>query len=72
MKTIKENGWDKYPVCMAKTQYSFTDDPKELGAPVDFDITIRELSPRTGAGIYRSINRGHHDNARFTKETKEH
>ncbi|EZX24394.1 formate-tetrahydrofolate ligase [Staphylococcus aureus C0673] len=51
LKTIKENGWDKYPVCMAKTQYSFTDDPKELGAPVDFDITIRELSPRTGAGF---------------------
>ena len=41
LKTIKENGWDEYPVCMAKTQYSFTDDPKELGAPVDFDITIR-------------------------------
>lgn len=51
LKTIKENGWDEYPVCMAKTQYSFTDDPKELGAPVDFDITIRELSPRTGAGF---------------------
>ncbi len=51
LKTIKENWWDKYPVCMAKTQYSFTDDPKELGAPVDFDITIRELSPRTGAGF---------------------
>ena len=51
LKQFKENGWDNYPVCMAKTQYSFTDDPKELGAPVDFDITIRELSPRTGAGF---------------------
>lgn len=51
LKTIKENGWDKYPVCMAKTQYSFTDDPKQLGAPQNFDITIRELSPRTGAGF---------------------
>lgn len=51
LKTIKENGWDKYPVCMAKTQYSFTDDPKQIGAPSDFDITIRELSPRTGAGF---------------------
>nr|WP_263312986.1 formate--tetrahydrofolate ligase [Mammaliicoccus sp. Marseille-Q6498] len=51
LKTIKENGWDKYPVCMAKTQYSFTDDPKQLGAPTDFDITIRELSPKTGAGF---------------------
>ncbi|MDT3993744.1 formate--tetrahydrofolate ligase, partial [Mammaliicoccus fleurettii] len=51
LKKIKENGWDKYPVCMAKTQYSFTDDPKQIGAPSDFDITIRELSPRTGAGF---------------------
>lgn len=51
LKTIKENGWDNYPVCMAKTQYSFTDDPKQIGAPSDFDITIRELSPRTGAGF---------------------
>lgn len=51
LKTIKENGWDKYPVCVAKTQYSFTDDPKQLGAPTDFDITIRELLPKTGAGF---------------------
>lgn len=51
LKTIKENGWDNYPVCMAKTQYSFTDDPKKMGGPSDFDITIRELSPRTGAGF---------------------
>ncbi|GGI40417.1 formate--tetrahydrofolate ligase [Mammaliicoccus stepanovicii] len=51
LKTIKDNGWDNYPVCMAKTQYSFTDDAKVLGAPTDFNITIRELSPRTGAGF---------------------
>ena len=50
-KTIKENGWDKYPVCVAKTQYSFTDDPTKLGAPTEFDITIRELLPKTGAGF---------------------
>ena len=51
LKTIKENGWDKYPVCVAKTQYSFTDDPTKLGAPTEFDITIRELLPKTGAGF---------------------
>ena len=48
---IVKNGWDKLPVCMAKTQYSFSDDPSLLGAPTGFDITIRELVPKTGAGF---------------------
>ena len=48
---IVNNGWDKLPVCMAKTQYSFSDDPSLLGAPSGFDITIRELVPKTGAGF---------------------
>ncbi|UTH13194.1 formate--tetrahydrofolate ligase [Macrococcus equipercicus] len=51
LKTIKDNGWNHYPVCMAKTQYSFTDDPKKLGRPTGFEITIRELIPKTGAGF---------------------
>ncbi|ARJ50019.1 formate--tetrahydrofolate ligase [Staphylococcus lutrae] len=48
---FKANGWDHYPVCMAKTQYSFTDDQTRLGAPSDFEITIRELEAKTGAGF---------------------
>ena len=48
---IVKNGWDKLPVCMAKTQYSFSDDPSLLGAPSGFDITIRELVPKTGVGF---------------------
>ena len=48
---IVKNGWDKLPVCMAKAQYSFSDDPSLLGAPSGFDITIRELVPKTGAGF---------------------
>ena len=48
---IVKDGWDKLPVCMAKTQYSFSDDPSLLGAPSGFDITIRELVPKTGAGF---------------------
>lgn len=48
---LVKNGWDKLPVCMAKTQYSFSDDPSLLGAPTGFDITIRELVPKTGAGF---------------------
>ncbi|EMC44762.1 formate--tetrahydrofolate ligase [Streptococcus mutans] len=48
---IVKNGWDNLPICMAKTQYSFSDDPKLLGAPTGFDITIRELVPKLGAGF---------------------
>ncbi|HHK5594306.1 TPA: formate--tetrahydrofolate ligase [Streptococcus mutans] len=48
---IVKNGWDNLPICMAKTQYSFSDDPKLLGAPTSFDITIRELVPKLGAGF---------------------
>jgi formate--tetrahydrofolate ligase len=51
LASFKENGWDKYPVCMAKTQYSFSDDQTQLGAPSDFEITIRELEAKTGAGF---------------------
>ncbi|PIO87745.1 formate--tetrahydrofolate ligase [Loigolactobacillus backii] len=51
IKTFTENGWDKLPVCMAKTQYSFTDDPKKLGAPEHFKIHIREFVPDLGAGF---------------------
>lgn len=51
LQTFKDNGWDNYPVCMAKTQYSFTDDQTQLGAPSDFEITIRELEAKTGAGF---------------------
>lgn len=44
-------GWDQFPVCMAKTQYSFSDDPTLLGAPKDFSVTIREFVPKLGAGF---------------------
>lgn len=51
LKEFTDNGWGKYPICMAKTQYSFSDDAIALGAPTDFDITIRELEAKTGAGF---------------------
>lgn len=51
LKEFTDNGWGKYPICMAKTQYSFSDDATALGAPTDFDITIRELEAKTGAGF---------------------
>jgi len=51
MAVFKRNGWDKMPVCMAKTQYSFSDNPKLLGRPEGFTITIREIKPSIGAGF---------------------
>lgn len=48
---IEQNGWGILPICMAKTQYSFSDDPKKLGRPDDFVITIREIIPKLGAGF---------------------
>ncbi|MFC9332643.1 formate--tetrahydrofolate ligase [Arthrobacter sp. NPDC057009] len=48
---IEKNGWSGLPVCMAKTQYSFTDDASKLGAPKGFTIHVRDLIPKTGAGF---------------------
>lgn len=46
-----KNGWADLPICMAKTQYSLSDQPEQLGRPTDFSITIRELRPSIGAGF---------------------
>lgn len=51
LKTFKTHGWEKLPVCMAKTQYSLSDDSSLLGRPTDFDVTIREFVPKLGAGF---------------------
>ena len=55
IREIVKNGWDKLPICMAKTQYSFSDNPAALGAPENFEITIRELVPKLGAGFIVSL-----------------
>ncbi len=44
-------GFDKLPICMAKTQYSFSDDPKKLGAPEGFRVSVRNLKVSAGAGF---------------------
>ena len=49
LKRFAKYGWNDLPVCIAKTQYSFTDDQKQLGAPTDFTFHIRELVPKIGA-----------------------
>ncbi|MBZ6002611.1 formate--tetrahydrofolate ligase [Leuconostoc gelidum subsp. aenigmaticum] len=48
---FKQLGWDKLPIIMAKTQYSLSDDAKQLGAPKNFVIHIREFVPKLGAGF---------------------
>ena len=44
-------GYDSFPVCMAKTQYSFSDDPTKLGAPTGFTVTVRNIKVSAGAGF---------------------
>lgn len=51
LKYIKDNGWEEFPVVISKTQYSFSDDPSQLGAPEGHVLHVRELQPRTGAGF---------------------
>ncbi|GAB5466558.1 MAG: formate--tetrahydrofolate ligase [Candidatus Kapaibacteriales bacterium] len=51
IKTIESLGQSELPICMAKTQYSFTDDPKKINAPSGFKINIREVELATGAGF---------------------
>lgn len=51
LSQFKKFGWDKLPVCMAKTQMSLSDDGKVMGRPTGFRITVRELRPSLGAGF---------------------
>ena len=51
IKNLEELGFDKMPICMAKTQYSLSDDPNLLGRPEDFRITVRDLRISKGAGF---------------------
>ena len=51
LREIEELGFDRMPVCMAKTQYSLSDDATKLGRPSGFRITVRELRVSAGAGF---------------------
>ena len=51
LKVLKEQGFGDLPVCVAKTQYSFSDNPALLGAPRDFRISVRNLTVSAGAGF---------------------
>lgn len=55
LQRIKELGFENFPVCIAKTQYSFSEDAKAYGVPTDFTITIRDLVINAGAGMIVAI-----------------
>lgn len=55
LKQIHDNGWYNLPICMAKTQYSFSDDASLLGAPEGFTVQVRDLIPKTGAGFIVAV-----------------
>ena len=59
-----ELGYGGLPICMAKTQYSFTDDQTKLGAPEGFRITVRNLQRVRRRGLHRGAHGRHHDHAR--------
>ncbi|MCD8363177.1 MAG: formate--tetrahydrofolate ligase [Lachnospiraceae bacterium] len=50
-KQLEDLGFGNCPICVAKTQYSLTDDEKKLGAPTDFEVTVRNLKVSAGAGF---------------------
>lgn len=53
--SLEKLGFDHLPICMAKTQYSFSDNPKLLGKPTNFRITIRSINALTGAGFIAAL-----------------
>lgn len=55
IKSYTKNGWGNLPVCIAKTQYSFTDDPKRVNAPEGFNLHIRDIVINAGAGFIVAV-----------------
>jgi formate--tetrahydrofolate ligase len=55
LEKFEKLGYGNLPVCIAKTQYSFTDDPKQMGAPVGWTLTISDVSLSAGAGFVVAI-----------------
>lgn len=51
IKLVEKNGFGKLPICIAKTQYSFSDDPKNLKCDGKYDITVRDIELKAGAGF---------------------
>ena len=63
-------GFSKCPVCIAKTQYSFSDDPTKLGAPEHFTVTVKNCQGLRGRGIHRCSDRRHSNHARTAEGSR--
>lgn len=70
LKEIEKLGYGNIPVCVAKTQYSLSDDPSKLGKPEGFKITVRDLKLSSGAGICGCAYRKYTDNARSSEMSR--
>jgi formate--tetrahydrofolate ligase len=51
LQLLHKNGFGALPICVCKTQYSLSDDPRQLGRPNDFTLTVREIALAAGAGF---------------------
>ena len=67
IKNLEEIGLGGLPICMAKNQYSLTDDAKKLGRPTGFKITIRDITASAGAGFLVALTGRYHEDARTSK-----
>ena len=56
IKKLEDMGYSNLPVCMAKTQYSLSDDPALLGRPEGFTVTVRDIVINAGAGFITALN----------------
>lgn len=56
IKTFESNGWGNLPICIAKTQYSFSDEPSRINAPTGFEINIKDLFINAGAGFIVAVS----------------
>ena len=54
--TVNKNGFGALPICMAKTQYSLSDDPSKLGRPTGFKLNIRDVKLSAGAGFIVALS----------------
>ena len=69
IKQLEDQGWGHLPICVAKTQYSFSTDPLLLGAPSDHVVPIRDVVLASGAGFRGDDLWCGHDHAWITSQT---
>lgn len=72
LKRIADMGMSDFPVCMAKTQYSLSDDQTKLGRPSGFTINVREVYVSAGAGFVVAITGANHEQCRDFRKTLLH